>query len=45
VPLPSSIVRIVQARYNRKTPGSVFGNKGAVVNMSLTGLLRKEGGK
>jgi phosphate transport system substrate-binding protein len=45
VPLPSSIVRIVMARYNRKTPGSVFGNKGAVVNMSLTGLLRKEGGK
>lgn len=45
VPLPSSIVRIVMARYNRKTPGSIFGNKGAVVNMSLTGLLRKEGGK
>ena len=45
VPLPSSIVRLAQARYNKKTHGSVFGNKGAVVNMSLTGLLRQEGGK
>ncbi len=45
VPLPSGLVRMAQARFNKKATGSIFGNKGSQVNVTLGGLMRKEGGK
>jgi len=45
VPLPASINRLAMARFNRKTTGSLFANKGAVVGVTLSALLRKESGR
>lgn len=42
VGLPSSISRLATQRFNKKTTGSLFAGKGAVVGLRLSDLLRKE---
>ena len=42
VPLPRSISRLVTLRYNQKKTGSTFANRGAVVGVTLSSLLRAE---
>lgn len=45
VGLPSSITRLAMQRFNKKTGGSLFAGKGAVVGVRLGDLLRKESGR
>lgn len=42
VGLPSSISRLAMQRFNKKTTGSLFAGKGAVVGLRLSDLLRRE---
>jgi phosphate transport system substrate-binding protein len=41
VGLPSSINRLALQRFNKKTAGSLFAGKGAVVGVRLSDLLRR----
>jgi len=42
VALPANIGRLAVQRYNRKATGSIFGNQGATVGLTLAELLRLE---
>lgn len=42
VPLPPSISRLSMQRFNKRTPGSLFGGQGSVVGLRLSDLLRRE---
>jgi phosphate transport system substrate-binding protein len=44
IPLPAEAYRLAQARYDKRTAGSLFGGKGSQVGVTIVDLLKREEG-
>lgn len=44
IPLPADAYKLAQARFEKRTVGSMFGGKGSQVGVTITDLLKKEEG-